>query len=318
MAAPPNPLQKWLLVTPKKEPGREEGQSSATPDAPSDPRQAAARPRLQENVNMMCASDDENLEEDDVDRVEDNEEQAPASSRPATINSEIVAIGGGYLASFRTDILLRQWVTEVHTIAGRRFVALEKKDKRLAAWLGGRWAMVDHMKELRNRYIEDRFSELVQAQDDQCERPAEVWRGKRKSMADDLEEVVTVPVKTANGLLDMAMVTNWKPNSKLMLEITEANLNALLEEPIDTRAWVPAPKTHGVHYQPHGRTGHRLYGRWYDAQTPGWRYHFEPLRPDVLLMARDQAIQHVNDVALAVAEWVRVHHTPLPVRMQKK
>ena len=178
--------------------------------------------------------------------------------------------------------------------------------------------MVEYMKELRNRYIEDRFSEIVQAEDDQCSRPADVWRGKRKSMVDELEEVVIVPVKTAGGLLDVAMVTNWKPNGKLEIELSEDNLNALLEEPGETRAWVPSPTARGVHYQPYGKTGHRLYGRWFDVQTPRWRYHFEPLRADVLLMPREDAEAHVEQVAGMVAEWVKGHHSPAPPRSRKR
>ena len=119
MAAPKNPLERWLLITPKAEPREEQSQSSATPDAPDGPRRALAWPVTAENANMLCTSEDEDLEEEEEEcRQEGNEEQSPATSRPATINSEIVAIGGGYLESFRTDILLRQWVTEVHEKGG--------------------------------------------------------------------------------------------------------------------------------------------------------------------------------------------------------
>ena len=232
---------------------------------------------------------------------------AESAHRSATI-TELVAIRGGGLP---IDLHLNNsWVAQPEEIDGRRFVHLMSYDPRCRAFFNYNFDMVNHIKSLRDRKV----MELMLASSVQDEDPNEPnpvaqttpTRPKRE-LIDLIPKIIDIEVETRTGVqATVSVISTWKSRMTLQIELSEDNLDLLLEEPPAVSApFIPNlaefPHTSWVGFRKCVRTS------YWDSKQGVWK-----IKSQIVNFENDDTIEEkeaaVFAAAAALQEFFNRHH----------
>ena len=157
---------------------------------------------------------------------------AESAHRSATI-TELVAIRGGGLPDDLPNN--NTWVAQPVEIEGRRFIHVPAGDGRCRAFFSYNFDMVNHIKSLRDRKVMDlMLASSVQEEDPNEPNPVAQTTPTRpkRELIDLIPKIIDIEVETRTGVqATVSVISTWRSKSTLQIELSEDNLDLLLEEP---------------------------------------------------------------------------------------
>ena len=159
----------------------------------------------------------------------------PAESAPTRSASltDVVAIRGGGIPL--DDAINHAWLVKPETIEGRSFVDISAQDARCRRYFGHNFAMVTHIKTLRDRKVLELMRALAKDED-----PNETNAGgkaklpdrPKRELIDKLPQIIDIDVVTNNGIqATVSVIPSWRDKGALQIELTEENMDLMLEAP---------------------------------------------------------------------------------------
>ena len=221
--------------------------------------------------------------------------------RPVTIKRNLAIIQGGWskASHFRSD-----WVAEIKVVEEREFVALDKADHRLVSWLGNDTSMLSYLSAVRSEKITAMMQDLA-VDRNPLGGAAAASPGKRKDLAADLPPTSDI-VPVVNGEpITMAILTAWSDKQRLFVELTDANMAALLGDvPEDWHSRSTRETSQvNVRYSPQMK---RCFTYYYDRLRGKKRMHTEAVRPQ----PGGDLDEEIDRMALVCQNWRDAHHEP--------
>ena len=232
---------------------------------------------------------------------------AESAHRSATI-TELVAIRGGGLPDDLPNN--NTWVAQPEEIEGRRFIHLMSYDGRCRAFFSYNFDMVNHIKSLRDRKVMDlMLASSVQEEDPNEPNPVAQTTPTRpkRELIDLIPKIIDIEVETCTGVqATVSVISTWKSRMTLQIELTEDNLDLLLEEP----PAVSAPFIPNLAEFPHTSwVGPRRCVRtsYWDSKQGGWK-----IKSQIVNFQDDDTIEEkeaaVSAAASVLEEFCNRHH----------
>jgi hypothetical protein len=118
-------------------------------------------------------------------------------------------------------------------------------------FLGKNFKMVEHIKTLRNKKVHE-LMQALSKEDDPNEEHAltdGTLNMPKRELFDRLPKIITIDVATASMVASVKMLPSWRERGVLQLEITQPNLDLLLDEPpAEPAPWIPTLDHANVHW----------------------------------------------------------------------
>ena len=169
------------------------------------------------------------------------------AQQPVQVEDNIFSIKGGFLGQ-------KELVVKAEKDAdGKSFTTIDRTTSRFKLFLGGNYAMMDHMIKLRNAAVDARMADCDKEANDPLHDAAPAGavglQRKRKEIFDDLEaETIEIaPVSDGGDVHAVLVRPHWYKRAKLSLEVTQPNFELLLKKPRDLEdSFRPAIAAEGV------------------------------------------------------------------------
>ena len=183
-----------------------------------------------------------------------------------------VAIRGGGI-----DVecnLASAWIVEAKRVNDEReawpkermFCPVQPGFYRCQKFLKKKKGMVNHIIELRNEKVKELMKALPRAEDpnDNYASSDAATNRPRREMIDQISRVITVDVVTTTGMASSVnLLPTWREREVLAIELTEENLDLLLEDPpAGSAPWSPEINEPDVTWLPRRR---ELRCQYYDS-----------------------------------------------------
>ena len=221
--------------------------------------------------------------------------------RPVSIKRDVAIIQGGWSrhTHFRSD-----WVAEVKVVEDREFVAVDKADHRLVAWLGNDTSMLSYLSTVRSEKINRLMRDLVEERNP-LGGGAVGSPGKRKDLAADLPAILEINPMITGEPTSMAVLASWSDKQRLYVELTEPNMAALLGDvPEDWHSKCTRETSQpNVRYSPQMK---RVFTYYYDPHRAKRRMHTEAVKVD----PGGDLDEAIDRMALVCQNWRDAHHEP--------
>ena len=162
----------------------------------------------------------------------------------------------------------------------RKFVCLEKCDKRFQRFLGGDFTMVDYIRDLRNLAV-DRLLKKAETEksagykDTDTGDDGHPLKRPRKEVFDDIDSWTTVSIDTSEGVKFINVLCSVNDRYNVWVELSNDNMNLLVMKPASSGArpaavqQVDVPTVNEAHVTwMASRTCLRT--RWYDSKKGRW------------------------------------------------
>lgn len=158
-------------------------------------------------------------------------------AQPVQVDGNIFSITGGHLGN--KELIVK---AELDT-DGISFTTIDRTTSRFRVFLGGNYAMMDHMIKLRNEAVDRKMgSQEMDANDPMHAAGAAAPDGagglqrKRREVFGDLEDdtVEINPVSEGGEVHSVRVRPHWYKRAKLTLQVTQANFELLLQQPHDS------------------------------------------------------------------------------------
>ena len=159
------------------------------------------------------------------------QDPAESAQMPASI-TDVVAIRGGGIPF--DEFITQAWLVKAEEVQGRRFVDINTRDPRCRAYFQHNFAMVQHIKGLRDRKAKELMQALCQNEDPNEENPRQGRMSARpkRELIDQIDAVINVVVETKNGVqATVNVIPSWRDKGALQIELTQENMDLLLEDP---------------------------------------------------------------------------------------
>ena len=197
----------------------------------------------------------------------------PAESAQMSASlTNVVAIRGGGIPL--DDAINHAWLVKPETIEGRSFVDINAQDARCRRYFGHNFAMVTHIKTLRDRKVLELMRALANNED-----PNETNAGgksklpdrPKRELIDKLPQIIDIDVVTNNGIqATVSVIPSWRDKGALQIELTQENIDLLLEEPPAVSAPLKInldeyPNVYWIAARNHVRCN------WWDSKRSVWR-----------------------------------------------
>ena len=205
--------------------------------------------------------------------------QSPAESAqlPASI-TDVVAIRGGGIPF--DEFLTQTWLVMAVEVQGRRFVDINTRDPRCRTYFQQNFAMVAHIKGLRDRKAKELMQALCQNEDPNEENPRQGRMPARpkRELIDQIDPVINVEVETKNGVqATVNVIPSWRDKGALQIELTQENMDLLLEDPpavsapFNPKYLEDYPNVSWISARNHLRI------TWWDSKKKTWRIASHPV-----------------------------------------
>ena len=159
---------------------------------------------------------------------------APAeSAHRAAIITDIVAIRGGGIPI--DQAFPNAWLTQPEEVEGRRFVHIVSTDSRCRSYFNSNFGMVTYIKFMRDRKAMDLMRAAAPQDADPNESnivaPKLPDRPKRE-LIDLIPKIIDVEVYTRTRVqATVSVIPSWRDKGALQIELTQENMDLMLEEP---------------------------------------------------------------------------------------
>jgi len=227
---------------------------------------------------------------------------APSTQHGAVIHDVVYVTGGGITNNVGWAI------GPITMVGGKKFGDMCPKARGCKQFLGDNFKMMQYIKNRRN----EKVYELMQAlslEDDPNEENARIdttVRLPKRELIDRLPPFITIDVTTATIVASVDVLPTWRDVGVLQIEMTQSNLDLLLESPpAETAPWKPEIEQQDVRWV---GTRHHVRCRYWDSKLLKWRSKsttVSGLSPNM----DDEAKQgKVRRVAVEVQEFFDAHH----------
>ena len=212
------------------------------------------------------------------------------TQRPCLL-TDVFAVTGGGMVKERS----KAWIITPTEVDGKKTGEIYERDHLTGKFLGNNFAMVDHIRHLRNEMVKEQMKEQI---DGTLNKP-------KRELVDKLPKVLTVIVKTASVVASVNVLTEWRGNGVLQLEITLPNLELLLEQPpAESAPWTPKIESADVHWR---TSTNALNCKYWDSRA--MKYKSKTIAVDVGSEVDDEAKQDLVDRAkVELEEYYASHH----------
>ena len=147
---------------------------------------------------------------------------AESAQRSANL-TDVVAVRGGGIP---LDVCLSlSWILTPEVVDGRRFVDIYTGDYRCKNYLGGRFAMVERLKKLRDASVNELMLGLTAEEDpndDSSPRTENKRHRPKRELIDKLPSIIEVDVVTRRGVeATVKVIPSWRERGVLQIELTQ-------------------------------------------------------------------------------------------------
>ena len=167
--------------------------------------------------------------------------------------------------------------------------------------------MLHHIKNLRNKKVYELMLALS-LEDDPNEENAHIdttVRLPKRELIDRLPKFITIDVTTTSMVASVDVLPSWREQAVLQIEITQSNLDLLLEEPpAEAAPWKPEIEQQDVRWV--GTRNHVRCTYW-DSKKLKWKY--KSIRVEFPSgMDDEDKVDKVRRVVVELQEWHDRHH----------
>ena len=157
---------------------------------------------------------------------------APESGQGSASIKEAVAVRGGGIPLDAT--LHHSWTLYPEYVDGSRFVDIYTADYRCKIYFNHHFATVNHSIKLREAKVAELMRGLANEEDPNAAEispSVRLYRPKRE-LIDSIPEVIELEVVTRNAVhVTVKVRPSWREKAVLQIELTQENMDLLLEEP---------------------------------------------------------------------------------------
>ena len=152
---------------------------------------------------------------------------AASTQHGAVIHQDAVFVTGG-------GIETGGWIINPITmVGGKKFGDITPRHYGCKQFLGDNFKMMRHVKKLRKKKVHELMLALS-LEDDPNEDHAQIYdtvRMPKRELIDRLPKFITIDVTTTSMVASVDVLPTWREHAVLQIEITQPNLDLLLEEP---------------------------------------------------------------------------------------
>ena len=193
-------------------------------------------------------------------------------SASATV-TRVVAVQGGGIDPSAVDCG-NAWILQPTLTEGKQFAEIYTGQYHCKQFLGNNFKMVNCIKRLRNAKVVELMSEVDNEEDPNEDHPLQKTRLPKRELIDRIPPIVTIDVATHTMRTSVNVLPSWRVGQVLQIELTEANLDLLLEEPAESAPWAPT-----IQYESMCWVGTRnaLKCTWWDSKKRKYRHKWMPV-----------------------------------------
>ena len=213
--------------------------------------------------------------------------------------------GGGIKPSVDDPASGFAWIITPETVGGKQFGDISKKSYYCKKYVGNDFAMVEHIRDLRNKRVLELMQKLNAEEDPNQEtiRDGAPLIIPKRELFEQLPQIITVNVKTTSMEVDVNVLVDWRQKGVLKLEITNTNLDLLLEQPAALAAWTPVIEEPDVTWRPSTKS---VVARYWDSRKS--KYRWKAMSVNFTNMDNDEKDFAVTYAAREVQLFYDRHH----------
>ena len=220
----------------------------------------------------------------------------------------VLAVTGGGITMHGENVqsgARHEWIIKPTVVDGRNFGDIYNGNYYCRKYVGDEFAMVEHIRDLRNNRVLELMQKLNAGEDPNQETildgaPLSI---PKRELFEQLPKIITVNVKTTSMEVDVNVLADWRHKGVLKLEITNTNLDLLLEQPAALAAWTPVIEQPDVIWRPSTTS---VVARYWDSMKK--KYRFKAMSVNFTNMDDDEKRVAVNHAAREVQAFYDSHH----------
>jgi hypothetical protein len=231
--------------------------------------------------------------------------------QPCVLENVFAVTGGGI--DLMTDGLSRvrgvhAWIIIPTMVEGKSFGDVYNGNHFCGKYVGKNFAMVNHIRDLRNTKVKELMQQLSAAADPNEENvltDGPLTMPKRE-LFDNLPAIITINVKTMSSMVaEVNVLPDWRLKGVLKLEITKTNLDLLLEQPsAATAPWTPTTEQPDVCWRAYSKS---VYCSYWDSRKSKQR--LKSMSVDMSSeMEHEDKLDAVNRAACEIQAFYESHH----------
>ena len=169
---------------------------------------------------------------------------ASPAKKPVVMNLNVVNLQGGFL---KHEGVTSGMTLPTKDVNGQLFVIVDRKAYKFKAFLGDDWAMVNHLKGIRNAKVAQFMKERLHKDDILADESL-------IGLFDDIDEVITLATQVGGEEKKINVLSDWRDQGQLNIELTAENLELLLLKPdVETSqsAKIVPTSTPGIKFDRH-------------------------------------------------------------------
>ena len=173
-----------------------------------------------------------------------------ASAQRPCVLQQVIAVQGGGIDPSVADCS-NAWIFKPAIVDGKQFVDIYIGNYHCKQFLGTSFKMVDHIKSLRNKRVYELMQKLSKEDDPneenaQCDGPLTM---PKRELFDRLPTTLTIDVATTSMVASVDVLPSSRTTGVLQIELTQPNLDLLLEDPpAESAPWAPTLKHENVYW----------------------------------------------------------------------
>ena len=169
-----------------------------------------------------------------------------ASTQRACVLQDVVLVTGGGINEDEQG-----WIIKPTIVDGQKFGDIYRGDYSCKRFVAKNFKMVEHIKNTRNKKVHELML-AMSSEDDPNEEHARTdgtVSMPERELIDRLPKIRTIDVTTTSMVASVDVVPSWRTKGVLQIEITQPNLDLLLEEPpAEPALWRPEIEQQDVYW----------------------------------------------------------------------
>lgn len=189
-----------------------------------------------------------------------------------SITHDIVSI---YKACECKPPLAKQWIADKVTTDGVVCVPIDIRNHGFIQFVGSSFAMHDRIRSALNEKVRELMDKAMKpsSAEEEGNAAAQPAYTRKRMMIDEIPQILDVQVALESGEAKTVRVGScWHDSGKLVMELTEDNMNLLLKDPAPTLAdFVPELTHSNVKYKKSTKSATIYYcnqGKWKTKRAP--------------------------------------------------
>ena len=166
---------------------------------------------------------------------------ADDSDQTSSVLTDVVALQGGGINP--NSDLRSAWIIKPVIVEGLRFADIYIRDWKCKRFFEENFAMVNHIKKLRNIKVTELMQALTKGNDpnEDGQVQEEMLYQPKRQLIDQIPPMITIDVVTRSGIAaSVNVLPAWREKGVLQIELTQDNMDLLLEEPpAEPAPWRP-------------------------------------------------------------------------------